>query len=193
MIAILRIFAMGKVVAALLAVAFLVGPWKAERIGDRWQIALPLIAWGCAGAKGAGSEFALRYAIMFTSAHAAKQGLGDAPFNMRPNGGDEGFPSAHTSTAVLGASSLLHDCLKGAPLVQAFVITTAAFTGASRIEAGKHDIWQVLAGALLGFFCERALRQPSPVRRRVRQAIRALSQGLRNTLRQAGDLWQGRA
>jgi membrane-associated phospholipid phosphatase len=165
--AILCWMARAQVVIALLALVIALSPVRADRYGDRLQIALPLLAWACEGSRGAGSEFLARYAVMFTAAHGSKQALGDAPANRRPNGGGQGFPSAHTSTAVLGASALVHGCLQAAPLAQAAVIGAAAFVGASRIEAGAHDIWQVLAGALLGFAADRALRRPSAARRAV--------------------------
>ena len=178
MVAILRWIAGTKVIFAVMIAVMVLGPMDAERIGDRWQVALPLLAWACHGARRQGSEFFLRYAVMFTAAHTAKRALGGTEVNMRPGGGREGFPSAHTSTAVLGASALAHECLKGKPLAQAFVIGAAAFTGASRIEAGKHDIWQVIAGALLGYGCDRALRRPTPLRARLARWIAALLRGI---------------
>lgn len=160
-----------QVILAVLALVLLTAPSSALRWGDRFQVALPLLAWACAGNRGEGAEFALRYAVMFTLAHGTKRSLGEIPANTRPDGGRHGFPSAHTSTAVLGASRLAHDCLRGAPLAQAAVIGAAAFTGASRIEGQRHDIWQVMAGALLGYACDRALRRPSPLRARVAAAL----------------------
>lgn len=159
------------VILALLALALAAGSLRPERVGDRLQVALPLLAWACAANRGEAAEYLLRYGVMFVSAHGAKQGLGGAQMNRRPNGGAEGFPSAHTSTAVLGASRLASDCLALHPLGQAAVVFAAAFVGGSRIEAGKHDIWQVLAGALLGLACDRALRRPTPVRARVARGL----------------------
>ena len=84
---------------------------------------------------------------------------------------------------MLGASGLVHTCLRNQPLAQGVVLLAAGFVGASRIEAGKHDIWQVLGGALLGWGCERALRRPSPQRERVRRAVRAAVDGIAGTVR----------
>lgn len=172
---ILRGLARVQTVLAALALVVVVTPRSALRYGDNLQVALPLLAWACEGAAGRGREFFLRYAAMFTAAHGLKQGLGEAEINLRPSGRGEGFPSAHTSTAVLGASSLVHGCLGAAPLAQAVVIGAAAFVGASRIEGGRHDIWQVLAGAILGYGCDRGLRRPSPARRRAAAALGALA------------------
>lgn len=152
------------VVIALLALTVATAPRAVERYGDRLQVALPMIAWGCEALNGHAAEYFLRYAVMFTVAHGTKDALGQASINMRPSGSDQGMPSAHTSTAVLGASSLLHECVAGQPIVQGVVLLAAGFTGASRISAGKHDIWQVLAGAILGWVCDRAFRRATPTR-----------------------------
>lgn len=162
------------VVLALLGLTVLASERTVERYGDNLQVALPLIAWGCEALNGHAAEYFLRYAVMFTVAHGTKEALGNAPINMRPVGRNQGMPSAHTSTAVLGASSLVHTCLTGQPVVQGVALLAAGFTGASRISADKHDIWQVLAGAILGWTCDRAFRRPSAVRRGIGAGIAAL-------------------
>lgn len=183
------------ILIVLLSVAAF-NPRSAERYGDTLQVVLPLMAWGCQIATGQGAEFVLRYTVMFTLAHGSKIGLGDHPVNQRPDGGTRGFPSAHTSTAVLGASALVHECLRNHPVMRGVVILAAGFVGASRIEAGRHDIWQVLAGALLGWSCDRAFRRPSPLRRaiaraagRLRTTLEIAMPGLlRNSGRKPGQL-----
>ena len=157
-----------SVVAVVLALSLAFTPPNAERYGDTLQIALPLLALGCSAVNGQGGEFFLRYAVMFFAAHGSKRALAEQEINIRPHGGGHGFPSAHTSTAVLGASSLVHDCVTASPLVRGLILLAAGFTGASRIEAGAHDIWQVLAGALLGWACDRAFRRSRVVRRVIR-------------------------
>ncbi|MDZ7904358.1 MAG: phosphatase PAP2 family protein [Cypionkella sp.] len=102
-----------------------------------------------------------RFAVMFVGLHGTKRGFGEAEIAHRPRGGLEGFPSGHTSTASFGAASLVQSCLTGAPVAQSAVILAAAFTGASRIESGAHDIWQVLAGAIWGLVCAMAFRPNS--------------------------------
>ncbi len=151
-------------VVAVLVLTALTAPRLPERIGDRLQIALPMAAWGCAAVNGQAGEYTVRFVAMWLATHGTKHGLGQAPLNIRPNGGDQGFPSGHTSASVFGASSLVHDCLTGNPVVQGVVILSAAFVGASRIEADKHTIWQVLFGALYGWIGDRALRRPSRAR-----------------------------
>jgi membrane-associated phospholipid phosphatase len=144
----------------LLCVVFATGG-RVEKTGDKLQVALPLLAWGCAAANGDALEYLGRYAVMFVSVHSAKLALGSAQINQRPNGGDKGMPSAHTSTAALGASRLVQDCLAGNPVVQTATVLAAGFVGASRIDAGAHTIWQVLMGAIVGIFCDRAFGKKS--------------------------------
>jgi lipid A oxidase len=167
----LRLVGRVHIVLIVLAVVALLSEPVARRFGDRFQVALPMLAWGCAAMNRSGGEFAARFFGMMVVAHGTKAALGDAEINMRPSGGDAGFPSAHTSAAALGASSLVHDCIADHPVAKGVVLITAAFVGASRIEADKHDIWQVLAGGLLGWGSDRVLRRPS----RQRAAIQALA------------------
>ena len=165
-------------VAAGLALTIALTPPDAERYGDRLQIALPVMALGCSALNGQAGEFLLRYFVMFFTVHGTKRALAEESINIRPHGGGHGFPSAHTSTAVLGASSLVHDCVTGSPFVRGLIVVAAGYTGASRIEAGAHDIWQVLAGALWGWACERAFRR----NRRVRGAVGGFFRGLKGLI-----------
>jgi membrane-associated phospholipid phosphatase len=180
------------VIPAVLALVIAVTPPVAERYGDRLQVALPLLALGCSALTGEAQEFALRYAVMFLTVHGTKRALGDAGINDRPHGGSEGMPSAHTSTAVLGASSLVSDCLKGSPVAQGVVLLAAGFTGASRIEVGAHDIWQVLAGATWGWACERALRRPSRARAAVKGWLSWVWWTIAVAVRRGADVLTGR-
>lgn len=151
-------------VVGLLALTVATAPRHVEQVGDRLQLALPLVAWGCAAANGQGAEYAVRFVGMWLATHGTKNALGDAAINIRPHGGGHGFPSAHTSASVFGASSLVHDCVTGNPWVQGVVILSAGYVGGSRMEARAHDLWQVLFGALYGWLFERVLRRPSRAR-----------------------------
>ena len=165
---ILRRMALVHVVLVLLAAALVATERRAVRYGDNLQLALPLIAWGCAATSGGGRELFVRFAVLMGVTHGTKAALGDAPLNIRPNGRGDGFPSGHTAAAAFGASALVHQCIASSPVGQALVVIAAGFVGASRIEAGKHTIWQVLAGALLGWGMERVLRAQTPARARLR-------------------------
>ena len=132
-----------------------------------------MVAWSCAAVNGQASEYALRFVGMWLVSHGTKNALGDAAINIRPHGGGNGFPSAHTSAAVFGASSLVHDCVTGNPWVQGVVLLSAGYVGGSRMEVKAHDVWQVLFGALYGWLFERLLRRPSRVRAMVvRELVR---------------------
>lgn len=160
------------VLAVIVGITWAAGG-KSEKTGDNLQIALPLLAWGCAAANGDGAEYLGRYLVMFFAAHGMKRVSGAAEFNQRPDGGSHGMPSAHTSTAVLGASRLVGDCVGGNPIVQSVVVLGAGFVGASRIDAGAHTIWQVLSGAILGLVCDRAFGKTSAARRWLVRWVRA--------------------
>lgn len=75
-------------------------------------------------------------------------GLKYATDKKRPfNNGDRAFPSGHTSTTFQSAAFIQrrYGSKYGVP---AYVL--AGFTGYSRINAQKHDGWDVLAGAAVG-------------------------------------------
>lgn len=154
-------------VLMLLALTLALTEPALRRYGDNLQIALPMVAWACASTDGRGTELLLRFAGVMAVAHGTKAALGDSALNHRPSGGSAGFPSAHTTAAVFGASSLASDCLRGHPLAQAVSIIAAGFVGGSRIEAQAHDLVQVTAGAALGWAGDRVLRRDSALRRRV--------------------------
>lgn len=89
-------------------------------------------------------QFAYSYGTNMVVTYILKYAI-DKP---RPrNNGGLSFPSGHTSAAFQGASFIQrrYGWSYGIP---AYV--TAAYVGWSRINAHKHDIWDVLAGAALG-------------------------------------------
>ena len=76
----------------------------------------------------------------------------------RPNGdGFDSFPSGHTSTTFQGAAFIQrrYGWKYGLP---AYLL--AGWTGYSRIEADRHDIADVLAGAALGVACSYLFTKP---------------------------------
>jgi membrane-associated phospholipid phosphatase len=166
----------GLIVIAMIGLVVLTTAPKVEKYGDNLQIALPLLAWGCEIANGAGLEYLGRYAVLFSGIHSIKNLLGDAEINQRPRGGGRGFPSGHTATAVFGASSLVSSCLVSNPVARMVVIVAAGFTGTSRVDVQAHTIWQVLAGAIWGLICNYALRGDTAARRVVARGLARLGQ-----------------
>ena len=65
----------------------------------------------------------------------------------RPNGGDYSFPSGHTSAAFTGAAFIerKYGFKYGIP---SYLL--ASYVGWTRIQANKHDKWDVLGGAIIG-------------------------------------------
>lgn len=150
-----------RAILAALALVLVVSPKEVKKLGDNYQIALPVIALGCSIANGQALDFGIRYIAQFTVVQGSKFALGKSAINRRPNGGSHGMPSGHTATAVFGASNLVHRCIGNNPAVKAVVILTAVFVGESRIYANAHNIWQVLIGALVGWLGDRAFRRRS--------------------------------
>lgn len=147
------------IVVIVLAISIMLTPKRAEKYGDMLQIVLPILAGACAIANGNFGDFATRFGALQLVIHVPKNTLGDVPFNLRPSGNTGGFPSGHTSSATFGATSLIFNCVQGNIWVKSALILAAAFTGASRLEANKHNIWQVLAGWVFGFLVDRVWRR----------------------------------
>jgi len=148
---------LGVLVGALVSV-----PPVPERWGDRLAWSLPILAGGCAIVNGTWPELALRFVAMEAVVQGSKTALGEAGINARPRGGYRGFPSAHSAHAAFGVSALVHECVAGNPLMRGGLIVAAGFTGASRVEAGAHNAWQVLAGWIVGVGFERLFRRRRP-------------------------------
>lgn len=84
----------------------------------------------------------------FLTNAAVTYGLKVALNKPRPfNNGDNAFPSGHTSTTFQGAS-FIHRRYGFKYSVPAYL--AAGFTAFSRIDAQKHDGWDILAGAVVG-------------------------------------------
>ncbi len=142
------------IILGIIGLVFLASLNSTEKAGDRLQIALPLLGLGCAVMDGKALQYTGRFLLMETLLKGSKYGLGEATINQRPNGGYQGFPSGHTTAASFGATALVNGCVKESKLAQGLVILTAGFVGGSRIEAGAHNLWLVVAGALLGWLTQ---------------------------------------
>ena len=181
---------MGRAHLVLLVIVFslLICEPGSRKYGDRLQIVLPTVAWACAAMNGSALEYAARFTAMLVVTHTSKSALGLSAINQRPSGGSKGFPSAHTSAAAFGASSLVYECLGAHPAAKAMIVMAAAFVGGSRIEAQRHTIWQVLAGGLLGWGADRTLRKHT-----ARQRLGAAWRHLRLMLAERWPAWMAAA
>ncbi|WP_297764522.1 phosphatase PAP2 family protein [uncultured Muriicola sp.] len=118
-----------------------------ETSGDILLFALPATALGSTiiiGDKKGTWQFTKGFLVN----QALTLGLKYTTDKKRPfNNGDRAFPSGHTSTTFQSASFIQrrYGWKYGIP---AYVL--AAYTGYSRINAQKHDGWDVLAGAVVG-------------------------------------------
>ncbi len=116
-----------------------------EVVGDAFQIALPsiailtpLIIKDKAGAKQAIKTVLTTSAITFILKRIINK--------PRPNGGSYSFPSGHTSAAFSGAAFLQR---RYGWKYGRVAYAMAAYTAWSRVNANKHDTWDVLGGATI--------------------------------------------
>jgi hypothetical protein len=118
-----------------------------EQTGDALQIVLPVVALGSTFIYKSDDhptcQFVKAYALSLSTTYLLKYAINKT----RPNGGQYGFPSGHTTSAFTGAAFLQrrYGLKIGIP---AYIL--AGYVGFSRIEANKHDVWDVLAGASIG-------------------------------------------
>ena len=119
-----------------------------EKLGDNLQIALPVSAFASTfiwrDNQKAQSQFIKTMVTSFILTHGLKILINKE----RPNGGDYSFPSGHTSAAFTGAAFIerRYGCKVGVP---AYLL--ASFVGWSRVNANKHDYWDVLGGIIIGY------------------------------------------
>lgn len=139
------------VIAVLLILTVLVTIPDNRRLGSGLQVILPLLALGCAATRGEMPETVGRFAVLQVGIKGPKYLIGEASISARPDGGDNGFPSGHTAVATFGAVQLVKHCAALHPVTKAAAVVAAAVTGGSRIESGRHSLWQTIAGAVWGW------------------------------------------
>ena len=122
-----------------------------RRLGSALQVVLPLVALGCAAARGKTVESLGRFAVLQAGVKGSKHLFGEIPISHRPDGSTKGFPSGHTAVATFGAAQMIRHCAPLHPVTNAAALAAAAFTGGSRIESGRHSLWQTMAGAVWGW------------------------------------------
>jgi membrane-associated phospholipid phosphatase len=139
------------VIVVLLVLTVLASVPDNRRMGSALQVVLPLVALVCAATRGKTVESLGRFAVLQIGVKGPKQLFGDSPISHRPDGGTKGFPSGHTAVATFGTVQMIRHCAALHPVTNAAAIAAAAFTGGSRIESGRHTLWQTMAGAVWGW------------------------------------------
>ncbi|MDR7127369.1 phosphatase PAP2 family protein [Pseudotabrizicola sp. 4114] len=139
------------VIAVLLVLTVLVTVPDNRRLGSGLQVILPLIALGCAVTRGETVETVGRFVVLQIGIKGPKHFIGESPISKRPDGGDRGFPSGHAAVATFGAVQMIKHCAGLHPVTRAAAVAAAAVTGESRIESGRHSLWQAMAGAVWGW------------------------------------------
>ena len=143
---------MAKLIAILLCLTLISNSiaqeFDYEKLGDNLQIALPASAFVSTfiwkDNQKAPSQFIKTMGTSFVVTHGLKILINKE----RPNGGDYGFPSGHTSAAFTGAAFI--DRRYGYKLgIPAYLL--ASYVGWSRVTANKHDYWDVLGGIIIGY------------------------------------------
>jgi membrane-associated phospholipid phosphatase len=139
------------VIIVLLALTVVATVPDNRRMGSALQIVLPLIALGCAATRGKTLDSLGRFAVLQVGVKGSKHLFGESPISLRPDGGDRGFPSGHTAVATFGAVQVIRHCAPLHPVTNAAAVAAAALAGGSRIESGRHTLWQTMAGAVWGW------------------------------------------
>lgn len=139
------------VIAVLLILTVLATIPDNRRVGSALQVVLPLIALGCAAARGEVVESLGRFLVLQGGIKGPKYLIGDTEISQRPDGSGNGFPSGHTAVATFGALQMMKHCAALHPVTRAAGVGATAFTGGSRIESGRHTLWQTMAGAVWGW------------------------------------------
>lgn len=130
-----------------------------KTIGDVLQFVIPataagmtLVHWDGQGAIQLGESLAVTAAATY----ALKYGIDEK----RPNGGDQSFPSAHTSIAFSSAEFIRkrYGWEYGVPAYAA-----ASFVAYSRVESNQHHPHDVIAGAAIGILSATFLPNPITV------------------------------
>jgi membrane-associated phospholipid phosphatase len=116
--------------------------------GDILQTAIPVVALGSTFIWNDGTKPTWQFVKAYGTSMVLAEALKHIVLKPRPDGSDNySFPSGHTTSAFSGASFIQrrYGWKYGIP---SYLL--ASFVGYSRIQAKKHDGWDVLAGATIG-------------------------------------------
>jgi len=133
-------------ISSLILFSSLKADQSLEKAGDLLQYAVPAFgAWMILAKQD--TEGLWQYGGSFATSIVTTWAMKSYINRPRPNGGKHSFPSGHTSAAFTGAAFIQkrYGWNYGAPAYAA-----AMFVGWSRIQARKHHVTDVMAGAVLG-------------------------------------------
>lgn len=131
-----------------------------ETAGDIMRVAMPALAGGFSLFKDDDEGILLLAKSLFVSS-ALTLGTQQAISSTPPNGlGDNSFPSGHTANAFTAAAYMDHryGWKYGLPSYLA-----AGFVAYSRVHADKHDIKDVVGGALISWTVSHLFVTPLPI------------------------------
>ena len=118
-----------------------------ETAGDLLQVLIPATACGATfyhGDRVGRGQFYRAFAVTMGVTYSLKYSVR----RERPSGGnDTSFPSGHTSAAFQGAA-FIHNRYGWKLAIPGYL--GAAFVGYSRVDADKHYVGDVIAGAVIG-------------------------------------------
>jgi membrane-associated phospholipid phosphatase len=132
---------------ALLAVTSAQAQTGWQTFADVAGYGLPFLALGYTAAQNDLDKGGWQLAYTGATALVLTEGLKYGVNAKRPNGGDKGFPSGHTSSAFF-AAGYLEDRYGWEVGIPAHLL--AGLVGYSRIHTKDHNFGQVLAGAVVG-------------------------------------------
>ena len=119
-----------------------------ERTGDVLMILIPAIAFSNTYFFEENKEGTVQFFQALLSTEIITEGLKIITHKRRPNGSDyKSFPSGHTSTAFMGAG-FIHKRYGFKKSIIPYI--GATFVAYSRVQADRHYIEDVFAGAILG-------------------------------------------
>lgn len=125
---------------------------SAERTaGDVLQYAIPAAALAATWHfdDGAGRwQLIKSYGATLLGTYALKQAVNHTSWGVRPDGGDQSFPSWHTASACSGAFFVAerYGWAWGAP-----ALAGAVYTGYTRVDLREHHVRDVVAGCALAY------------------------------------------
>jgi len=119
-----------------------------EEKGDKLQNLILVLGLGSTIFYEEGNEGTKQFFQSFVTSQLVTEGLKIVTDKERPNGGCcKSFPSGHTSKAFMGAS-FIHKRYGLEYGISAYVAAT--YVGYSRVQADKHYVEDVVAGAAIG-------------------------------------------